>query len=89
MFRNVFTAFGAVCVVAVFFFFIRPDWIKQVSSSPAQPQGTTHKVNARLAGDRLTSREVEVLVMMARGRTNTEIVGDICVSEPSVLILNS
>ena len=37
MFRNFFTVLGVASVFAVFFFFIRPDWIKQLSSSPTSP----------------------------------------------------
>lgn len=59
MIRNFFTIFGIVSVFGVFFFFIRPDWIKQISSSPhSHNAGVVAKVTARLASERLTAREV-------------------------------
>lgn len=59
MVRNFLTAFGVVSVFAVFFFIIRPDWIKQIASSPGM-QGPTMmtKVNARLSADRLMAHEM-------------------------------
>ncbi len=59
MVRNLFAVLGIVAVFGVFFFFIKPDWIKQISSSPA-PAGPTvvTKVNARLAADRLTKKDL-------------------------------
>ena len=58
MVRNFFSVLGLVSVFAVFFFFIRPDWMKQISSSPNSPvQGITTKLNARLVSDRLVARE--------------------------------
>jgi hypothetical protein len=59
MVRNFFTVLGVASVFAVFFFFVRPDWIKQLSSSPnANAPGTMTKVNARLSSDRLLSKQM-------------------------------
>jgi hypothetical protein len=59
MIRNFFTALGVASVFAVFFFFIHPDWIKQLSSSPtAIAPGTVTKVSGRLSSDRLLAKQM-------------------------------
>lgn len=59
MVRNFFTVLGVASVFAVFFFFVRPDWIKQLSSSPnATGLSTITKVSARLSSDRLLSKQM-------------------------------
>ncbi len=54
MLRNSLTALGIMSIFGVFFFFVRPDWIKPVSSQPgSQSPLLATKVHARLAADRL------------------------------------
>ena len=59
MLRSLFTVVGIVAVLGVFFFFIRPDWMKQMSSTPvsAAPTATT-KINASLSAERLGRRDL-------------------------------
>ncbi len=58
MIRNFFTVLGVASVFATFFFFVRPDWIKQLSSSPnSNAPGTVTKVCARLSSDRLLAKQ--------------------------------
>ncbi len=56
MVRNFFTLFGIAALFTVFFFFIRPDWIKQLSSTPNSAPALTTKVNVRLSSDRLLAK---------------------------------
>ena len=54
VFRNLFTVLGIIAVLGVFFLIIRPDWMKQIASSPTPSSpGIVTKVNARLCADRL------------------------------------
>lgn len=58
MFRNLFTVLGIMSVFAVFFFFIRPDWIKQISSTPTSAgPAVAVRVNAKLPADRLAAKD--------------------------------
>ncbi|MCE9529968.1 MAG: hypothetical protein K8T89_02325 [Planctomycetes bacterium] len=57
MVRNIFMLFGIASVFAIVFFFIKPDWIKQISSSPTpQGPGVMTKVNGRLSSERLLAK---------------------------------
>jgi hypothetical protein len=59
MFRNLFTLLGVVAVFGVFFFFIRPDWVKQISSSPtSQGPAVLTKVNANLSAERMMMKDL-------------------------------
>jgi hypothetical protein len=59
MVRNLLAVMGIIAVFGVFFFFIKPDWIKQLSSSPTPPGPTVvTKVNARLAAERLAKKDL-------------------------------
>lgn len=57
--RNFFLTLGVVAVFGMFFLFIRPDWMRQISSTPSSPaSAVATKVNARLAGERLNSKQL-------------------------------
>jgi len=57
MIRNLFTIIGIVSILGVIFFFIRPDWIKNISSSPKpDPSGAVTKVNAKLSAERTMAK---------------------------------
>lgn len=57
--RNLFTVLGILAVFAVFFLAIRPEWIKQIASSPTAPTSqATNKVNARLSAERLRQADL-------------------------------
>lgn len=54
LFRNLFTVFGIMAVIGVVFLIIKPDWIKQIASSPEPAhRGPVTKVGARLCAERL------------------------------------
>jgi len=56
--RNLFTVLGIVSIFAVFFFFIKPDWVKQIYSSPSAQGPTAQvKVHAKLPAERLAARD--------------------------------
>ncbi len=58
MFRNLITVTGIFSIFAIFFFFIKPDWVKQIYSTPtAGTPLTSAKVTARIPLDRLSARE--------------------------------
>jgi len=58
MFRSLFTVVGILSVFAVFFFFIKPDWVKQIYSTPtASGPLTSIKVTARIPLDKLAAKE--------------------------------
>ena len=101
MIRNFFTALGVASVFAVFFFFIHPDWIKQLSSSPtAIAPGTVTKVSRRLSSDRLLAKQMPtekggllVVEPQPTGEDHTskivEDVGEDCRRETPIIFLSS
>jgi hypothetical protein len=59
VFRNLLTVMGIVAVVGVVFLIIKPDWIRQIASSPTPtPSGPIYKYGARLCADRLRQPEL-------------------------------
>ncbi len=52
--RNLLTVLGIVAIVGIVFLIIKPDWIKQIASSPPPSgPGVMTKVSVRLSADRL------------------------------------
>jgi hypothetical protein len=98
MIRNLFTVFGIVSIFAVFFFFIKPDWVKQIYSSPgAQGPTTQIKILAKLPGDRLaakdTLRDKNSFLRIENGDDGGKIVEDVgddvpARSAPYLLVIN-
>jgi hypothetical protein len=57
--RNSFAVVGIFAVFAVFFFCIRPEWIKSIASNPNAAGPTTiTKVNVRVAAERLSKSDL-------------------------------
>ncbi len=59
MVRHTLTVAGILSIFGVFFFFIKPDWIKQISSNPVSSTGaTTSVVYAKLSAQRLKVKQM-------------------------------
>jgi hypothetical protein len=57
--RNLFAVVGIVAVIGVFFFCLRPEWIKSIASSPKDGgQTTVTKVNVRVAAERMSKSDL-------------------------------
>jgi hypothetical protein len=58
MMRNAITVLGVMGICSVFFFFIRPDWIRHIASNPDVQGTVTTKVKARMSVERLMTKDL-------------------------------
>jgi len=67
------------------------DWMsidgtagKVYAGEPCMPPALGAKLASRMSGEALTGREIDVLKLLARGRSNKEIGTDLFISETTV-----